>query len=168
MRKDVIQNTMGRNPSQADRRTNYFSPWSNENWLDHFLDSDVSPFTNDSRFLSPAIDIEETAEEYLVSADLPGINKDDISIDCSANLLTITAERKYESGEGRKENRRERFFGTYQRSFTLPQGADTSKVDATYEGGVLMVHIPKGEAVKSRRIQIGERNKQGKDSSNKH
>ena len=56
MRKD-IQTTTGRNPIQTDRRTNYFSPWSNENWLDSFLDSDVSPFTNDSRFLSPAIDI---------------------------------------------------------------------------------------------------------------
>ena len=165
MRKDVVQNTTGRNPIQADRRTSYFSPWSNDSWLDNFLDPDVSSFINDSRFLSPAIDIEESAEEYLVSADLPGVKKEDISIDCSANLLTITAERKYETDERRKENRRERFFGTYQRSFTLPQGADTNKVEANYEGGVLMVHIPKGEAVKSRRIQIGEHSKQAKVNS---
>ena len=168
MRKEIVQNTSGRNPVLNERRSSYFSPWSNENWLDNFLDSDVSSFTNDSRFLSPAIDIEETAEEYLVSADLPGIKKEDISIDCSANLLTICAERKYESGEGRKENRRERFFGTYQRSFTLPQGADTNKVEASYEGGVLLVHIPKGEAVKSRRIQIGGPDKQAKVTTNKH
>ena len=168
MRKDIVQNTSGRNPVLNDRRTSYFSPWSNENWLENFLDSDVSPFINDGRFLSPAIDIEETAEEYLVSADLPGVKKEDIAIDCSSNLLTISADRKYESGEGRKENRRERFYGTYQRSFTLPQGADTNKVEASYEGGVLMVHIPKGEAVKSRRIQIGEHSKQAKVTNSKH
>lgn len=166
MRKDLTQTNSDRNQLQNSRLSNFFSPWVNDRdsdrWLDNFFGSDMLPFTNDRRFLSPAIDIDETADEYLVSADLPGIKKEDISIDCAGNQLTISAERKYESGN-KKENRRERFYGTYQRSFTLPQGVDTNKIAASYESGVLEVHVPKGEAVKSKRIQIGETKK---DSTN--
>ena len=74
------------------------------------------------------------------------------------------AERKYETHENKKGNRHERFHGTYQRSFSLPQGVDAAKIAASYEGGVLEVHIPKGETVKSKRIQISESKK---ESSNK-
>ncbi len=162
MRKD-LQSNSDRGQVQNSRFSNFFSPWisdrENDSWFDNFFGSEMSPYTNDRRFLSPAIDIDESAEEYVVSADLPGIKKEDISIDCAGNQLTISAERKYESDDSKKGNRRERFHGTYQRSFTLPQGVDASKIEASYEGGVLAVHIPKGETVKSRRIQIGESKK---------
>lgn len=162
MKKDVTHSNYGsREDLPAQRRAGFFSPWSNDywepsRWFDSFLNSDLSVFPSDNRFLSPAIDIDETADEYLVSADLPGISREDISIDCSANQLTISAERKFESNDGRKQGRRERFFGTYRRTFTLPTGVDTNKIEADYEGGVLTVHIPKGEQVRSKRIQIGE------------
>ena len=149
MNKDVTQS---RNQMQNNRPGNV---WSNASWLDNFFEADLPSFSGELKYFSPAIDINETADEYLVSADLPGIKEDDIKIECNANQLTISAERKYDSTESKKENRRERFFGTYQRSFTLPQGVDSEKIDAKYEGGVLEIHIPKGEKVKSRRIQIG-------------
>lgn len=162
MRKDLTP-TISDRGLQNSRRSSFFSPWLSDNdpdtWFDNFFGSDMTPFTNDRRFLSPAIDVDETAEEYVVSADLPGIKKEDISIDCAGNQLTILAERKYETHENKKGNRHERFHGTYQRSFSLPQGADTAKIVASYESGVLEVHIPKGEAVKSKRIQIGESKK---------
>ncbi len=158
--------------TSASRRAGFFSPWTNDywepsRWFDNFFNSDLSSASGDGRFLSPAIDVDETADEYLVSADLPGIKKEDISIDCSGNQVTILAERKYNwSDEAHKQGRRERFFGTYRRSFTLPTGVDANKIEATYEGGVLTVHIPKGEEIKSRRIQINDAFK--RDETDKH
>ena len=76
------------------------------------------------------------------------------------------AERKYDTGDGRKQGRRERFFGTYKRSFTLPVGVETNKIEADYSGGVLTVHIPKGEQIKGKRIPISEHAKS--DMNKKH
>lgn len=171
MRKDVAT-TSNQNaanvPLLRSKRSSFFSPWANDLWepdylLDTFFGPDLSPFSNENRFISPAIDVDETATEYMVSADLPGINKDDIAIDCSGNMLTISAERKYENKDEKKTGRRERFYGSYQRSFTLPVGVDANKIDASYDNGVLTVHIPKGESVKTKRIAIG-----GKETKAKH
>lgn len=162
MRKDVTNSHQKHNEMANTRRAGFFSPWANDywdpgRWMDNFFSSDLSVFPSDDRFLSLAMDIDETAEEYLVSTDLPGVKNSDISIDCSGNQLTITAERKTDTGADRKHGRRERFFGTYQRSFTLPAGVDAEKIAADYDGGVLTVHIPKGEGVKSKRIQIASK-----------
>lgn len=159
MKKDVTHSNYDRDNLPASRHAGFFAPWSNDywepsRWFDSFFNSDLSVFPTDNRFLSPAIDIDETADEYVVSADLPGLNQEDISIDCSGNQLTISAERKYDSNTGKKQGRRERFFGTYRRTFTLPSGVDTNKIEAGYEGGVLVVHIPKGEQVRSKKIPI--------------
>lgn len=157
MRKDISNTNQDQSNYPQSRRSNFLSPWGNDFWepgsWDNFFSPELSSF--DSKFLSPAIDVEESDNEYLVSADLPGLKKEDISIDCSGNQLTISAERKYEKQEGKKQGRRERFYGTYQRSFTLPVGVDTNKIDAAYDGGVLTVHIPKGENIKSKHIPIG-------------
>lgn len=163
MRKDITDSSSHKNGEVTNRRGGFFSPWTNDywepsRWMDNFFNSDLSVFPSDNRFLSLAMDVDETADEYLVSTDLPGVHLDDITIDCSANQLTITAERKNESSDDRKQGRRERFFGTYQRSFTIPTGVDTTKIAADFDGGVLTVRIPKGESVKSKRIQINERN----------
>lgn len=170
MRKDVStnqsnqsgQSNQERLPSSS-RRNNFFSPWWSDDymlepsrWFDNFFGSNVSPYSGmEDCFLSPAIDIDETDNEYVVCADLPGIKPEDISVDCSGNTLTISAERKYESG-GKKSDRRERFYGTYQRSFTLPQGVNSEQIEASYDNGVLDIHIPKSEPVKRRKIEIGQ------------
>lgn len=160
MRKDVSTTNQDQANYPQTRRSNFLSPWANDfwepnTWMDNFFGPELSAFPFDNKFLSPAIDVDEGDNEYLVSADLPGLKKEDISIDCSGNQLTIFAERKYEKKEGKKQGRRERFYGTYQRSFTLPVGVDTNKIDAAYDGGVLTVHIPKGEMTKSKHIPIG-------------
>lgn len=163
MKKDVATRSNNAEQMPVSRRpSGFFSPWFEDFFeplgmrrFDDFFTRDIAPYYN-NRFLSPAIDIDETANEYLVSVDLPGIKKEDISIECAGNQLTISAERKSESVEGRKNERRERFYGSYQRSFTLPTGADPDKVEASLEGGVLIVKIAKGEQAKARRIEIGE------------
>ena len=163
MKKDLSpmnrEGRAGRLPSE--RRSSFFTPWFDDyfeptRWFDDFMNRDAAGYGT-QRFIPPAIDIDETNDEYLVSADLPGIKKEDIQIECIGNQLTISAERKYESTEGRKQERRERFYGTFQRSFTLPTGVDAEKIQADYEGGVLTVHVPKVEQAKPRRIQVGER-----------
>ncbi len=161
MKKDYPQNQVQRMERMpANRRSTFFSPWFDDyfepnRWFDDFFNRDLSTFGSQGRFMPPAIDVEETAEEYLVSADLPGIKKEDINIECEGNQLTISAERKYESTDGRKQERRERFYGTFHRSFTLPTGVDADKIQASYEGGVLTVHVPKVEQAKPRKIAIG-------------
>ena len=162
MRKDLTHSTGGRTEHlPVNRRSSFFTPWFDDymdpaRWFDDFFNREFSSLSNEARVLTPAIDIEETADEYVVSADLPGIKKEDINIECTGNQMSISAERKYESTEqARNVDRRERFYGTYRRSFTLPAGVDTDKIEAACEGGVLIVRIPKVEQAKAKRIQIG-------------
>ncbi len=163
MKKDLSQLQSGRGERlPVHRRAGFFSPLFDDyfepaRWMDDFFGRDLSGFADQARSLSPAIDIDETKDEYLITADMPGIKQEDINIECTGNQLTISAERKYESTEGRKQERRERFYGTFQRSFTLPTGVDADKIQADYEGGVLTVTVPKVEQAKSRKIQIGEK-----------
>lgn len=140
---------------QASRLPHFLSPWASDFWEPTRLFDEVFGGVGNDDFLAPAIDIEETDNEFLVSADLPGIKKEDIAIECVNNQLNISAERKYEHSDSRKQGRTERFYGTYQRSFTLPAGVDAEKINADYDGGVLTLHLPKGEQAKAKRIQIG-------------
>lgn len=135
-----------------------FSPdfWEPARWFDDVFSRDLFPSTQESQFLSPAIDIEESDTEYLVSADLPGVKKEDINVESSGNQLTISAERKYEKTEGRKRDRQERYFGAYQRTFTLPSGVKADEIRADFSNGELMVHIPKGEQNRAKKIEIAD------------
>lgn len=158
MRKDLTENQKTNNKYPSATRNNGPFYWPDDftpaRWFDDFFGSNLSPFTSeDARSLSPAIDIDETDEEYQISADLPGVKEDDISVDCSGNLLTISAERRSET-EGKKSDRRERFYGVYQRTFTLPQGADSDRIEASYDNGVLSIRVPKAEPVKRRKINL--------------
>jgi len=162
MRRDLTQAQGGRGDRlPVNRRSGFFSPLFEDyfepaRWFDDFFNREMAGMREQARSLAPAIDIDETADEYLITADLPGIKKEDINIECIGNQLTISAERKYESTEGRKQERSERFYGTFQRSFTLPSGVDAENIQASYEGGVLTVHVPKVEQAKPRKIEIGE------------
>lgn len=153
----------------VSRRSSVFAPWFDDilepyRWLDDVFSRDVPLSGFENRLLTPAIDIDETNDAYLVTADVPGVKKDDIKIETVGNQLTISAERRFETTEGRRNERRERYYGTFQRSFTLPSGADMEQIEANYDGGVLTVKIPKGEQAKARRIEIGEQKAQAAHS----
>ena len=103
----------------------------------------------------PMVDTYEKDDAIVVSAELPGVNREDISVDVKNNILTISGERKHE--EDVNENnyfRKERFYGKFQRSFTLPDNVDSEKVDAAYKDGVLEVTIPKTEQGTTKKIEI--------------
>ena len=104
----------------------------------------------------PAMDLVETEDHFVLRADLPGLSEDDIKIELEDRTLTVSGERKAEhesTADGRY--RVERAFGSFSRSLTLPQGVDGEAVTASFDRGVLEVSIPKPEARKPRRIEIG-------------
>jgi len=104
---------------------------------------------------TPAVDIAEHDDEYIVKVELPGINKEDVKITLESNILTIRGEKKQEK-ETKKENyhRVERSYGTFQRSFTLPTTVKSDKIDASYKDGVLSVFLPKAEEAKPKQIEV--------------
>ena len=104
---------------------------------------------------TPAVDIAEHDDEYLVKVELPGVNKDEVKLTLENNILTIRGEKKQEM-ETKKENyhRVERSYGSFQRSFTLPAAVKSDKIDASYKDGILTVSLPKAEEAKPKQIEV--------------
>ena len=105
---------------------------------------------------SPSVDIEEEEDKYVIKADLPGVEKEDIEVKLENGVLSIRGEKQTEkeTGKGTKKHRTERFHGTFARSFTLPDAVKADKVDAAYKDGVLSLTIPKEEESKPKSIEI--------------
>jgi len=119
----------------------------------------------------PALDVWETDSEIVYALDLPGIPEDRISVELDDGALTITAERERTQEESEERFYRfERRYGTFSRTFGVPQGVTESDVHADYENGVLEVHVRKPEQPKPKRIQVGSAEKatiEGKTSEKK-
>lgn len=104
---------------------------------------------------SPRMDLTESAETYHLHMDLPGVSKDQVSIQVEDNRLTIRGERKDEvSSEKEDMIRVERSFGTFYRTLRLPKAVDANKIEASFSEGVLSVNIPKTEKSKPKKIKI--------------
>jgi HSP20 family protein len=103
----------------------------------------------------PAMDLVETADDFVLRADLPGLTQDDVKIELEDSTLTVSGERKSERTDKHEGYYRvERAFGSFSRSLTLPKGVDADAVKANFDNGVLEIHIPKPEERKPRRIAI--------------
>jgi HSP20 family protein len=104
---------------------------------------------------SPAVDIKETEKEYLVTAELPGLKREDVKVTLDEGVLTIEGERSQEKVElSEKTHRTERFYGTFCRSFTLPEYTDAVGIRAESKDGVLRVHVPKLKVEKRKALEI--------------
>jgi HSP20 family protein len=103
----------------------------------------------------PIVDIYDAENAIIINAELPGVTKENITLDVKENILTIKGERKAEE-EVRKENyyRKERCFGLFERAFTLPSAIDPARITANFKEGVLRVEIPKPEEKKPKQIKI--------------
>lgn len=103
----------------------------------------------------PAVDIREEAERYVIEADLPGVRPEDIDINMENGMLTIKGTREVQSREaGQGYKRVERSAGVFYRRFSLPDTADSERISARSELGVLQVTIPKQEKLQPRRIKV--------------
>ena len=111
---------------------------------------------NGERSWMPAVDVWETDNELVYAFDLPGISEDEVSVEYDDGALTISGKReRTEQTEDDRFYRYERRFGSFSRTVGLPQGVEEDAIRADYRNGVLEIHVPKPEAPKPRRIQIG-------------
>jgi HSP20 family protein len=101
------------------------------------------------------VDIYEGQEEILLSAELPGLKREDVRVDVEDRLLTISGERRLENEDRQDDYTRiERVYGQFSRSFNLPSTVDVDRISAQMEDGVLKVHMPKREESKPRQIEV--------------
>ena len=104
---------------------------------------------------SPRVNISETNDHYVITADLPGMRKEDIKVTYDNGVLTIQGERKQEVEEkDEKLHRVERLYGMFERSFRLPMSVQADKIQAEFKDGVLRLTLPKAEDAKPRQISI--------------
>lgn len=103
----------------------------------------------------PVVDIIEDDKEFLIKAELPEVQKENVRVTVDKGRLILSGERKFEKEEsGKTYHRVERSYGNFLRSFNLPENADTDKVEAEFKDGVLRVHVPKQEKPKPREIEV--------------
>ena len=104
---------------------------------------------------APLVDITEDDKEYLIKAEVPEVKKEDVKVSVQDDVLTIAGERKFEKEEkDKKYHRVERAYGSFYRSFTLPDDANAQKVVAEFKEGVLKVRLPKTEKAKPKSIEV--------------
>ncbi len=104
---------------------------------------------------APLVDISEDDKEYLIKVELPEVQKDNVKVTVESGTLTISGERKAEKEEkGRKFHRVERFYGRFERSFSIPDDAEADSVKAEFKDGVLRVHLAKSEKARPKQIEV--------------
>jgi len=142
------------------------TPWSEfetltdrmRNWAD-FPPFSASlfraPLVSETTEWLPAVELVEKDGEFLLTAEIPGMSKEDVSISVEDNVLTLKGEKKFEREEEKdRMHIREREYGTFMRAFTLPRNVEASKIKAEYHDGVVEIHMPKGVEAKGRHIEI--------------
>ena len=103
----------------------------------------------------PLVDIAEDEKEYLITAELPEVKKEDVKVTVENGVLTITGERKFEKEENNKKYHRvERSYGSFARTFALPDDGDAAKVNAEFKDGMLKVRVAKSEAARPKQIEV--------------
>jgi HSP20 family protein len=128
--------------------------------MDRWFDDLLTPrlglgWETDKWGWSFAVDVEESKDAFVLKAELPGLHKDNVKIDCEDGILTISGEKRMEkTTEDKRMHRVERAYGSFQRSFTLPPGAKADEVKAIYKDGLLTVTVPKHKGAKPHEVQI--------------
>jgi HSP20 family protein len=128
--------------------------------LSSIFGRELSPKTKEDDFFTkaawtPLVDIDEDEKEYTIKAELPDVKKEDVKVSVEDGMLFISGERKHETEEkDKKHHRIERFYGSFQRSFKIPDDADGSKIKAESREGVLCIHLPKNPEAKPKSIDI--------------
>lgn len=149
--------TVPKSGSLTNKNSNVnFPTWSN--WLDDVFNKDLpSVFTSNfnTGITLPKVNIKETADAYVVDMAVPGQKKSDFQIDLQNQVLSISTETKEES-EQKEENytRREFGYSSFKRTFSLPETVDENNIEASYNEGILSIHLPKKEEAKQKPARV--------------
>lgn len=112
---------------------------------------------------TPQFDVKETNDAYVFTADMPGMKEEDVDVSITGHRLTITGERNEEKKEGdERYHMVERSYGSFTRSFTLPEGTDPENVDGQLKDGVLQIRVPKKPEVQARKLSLKGKGAQAK------
>jgi len=126
--------------------------------IDRLFESPLAELTRTSQLLSawnPAVDLFEDKDNFILSAELPGMKKDDIELSLHDGSLSISGERKAEDKyQDAEVYRAERFFGRFQRTITVPAPVSADKIKAQFKDGILTVTLPKTEEAKPKHIEV--------------
>lgn len=115
------------------------------------------PFITEDMGWTPSVEVADTESSINVTAELPGVSKEDVDVDLHNNVLTIRGEKKQQKEEKEKEHYLfERYYGSFQRSFSLPAPVDESSVKAEFRNGVLKIHMDKAAQSKGTKITISD------------
>jgi HSP20 family protein len=154
----TIRKQNGDKPAVAQAEATW-DPWRTMRALlawDPFREMAPFPLLEDrAAAFAPAFDVKETKDAYQFKADVPGIQEKDLEVTMTGNRLTVGGKREQE-----KEERHDRYYayernyGSFSRSFTLPDGADTDKLSASLEHGVLVISVPKKPEVQPKKIAV--------------
>ncbi len=123
-------------------------------FFDRFFEDEFLPLRGEKNW-APAFDISENEKEYMVSAELPGIDEKDLDITITGGMLSVKGEKKKEKEEkGETYHRIERSYGSFSRSFRIPDAVQEDKVGATYKDGILKLILPKAKESTVKKITI--------------
>lgn len=143
-------------------RTRNLSPWQEldemTNRLSRIFNEGVTAEPADGTNWYPAVNVEESRDELVLTAELPGMRREDVEIELENNVLSLTGRKEQVREESADQERRyhlwERRWGSFQRSFTLPRTVMADEISATFQDGVLHVRMPKVPEAKGRKIEI--------------
>lgn len=132
--------------------------WSNfdknwKDWSDNFLRLPSLSINTPGDQTFPT-DIDETNEEYIISIDLPGFNKDDINVSLTNNDLSVKGKRESGNNEKRSIVRRGRYHGEFHKTFSFEKDVDGSHIEARYENGILSITVPKTKSSRATDIKV--------------
>ena len=126
--------------------------------FDRFFDFELPTLFEGEEMVHPHFDISETEKEYVMSGEIPGIDVKDLNVTLTDGIITIKGEKKKETEEKQENYHRiERHYGSFERSFRVPDKAKTEKLDAQYKDGVLKLTLPKAEVSEVKKIEVKEK-----------
>ncbi len=140
-------------------RRNFLSLIPELDLFDRFFnDLPLPSLLSEEKVLSPAFDISETEKEYVITGEIPGIDVKELDVTLLDSILTVKGEKKHEKEEKDEDYHRvERHYGSFERSFRIPEKVKADKLEATYKDGILKIFLPKSEASEVKKIEVKEK-----------